>query len=519
MTRTCRRLQVATSLYRFIEDRRCCPAPASPEAFWAGFDAIVADLRPKNAALLAERDRLQSELDDWYRANPGPITAACGLPQVSREIGYLVPEPKVQGDDEERRCRAGAAGRPAAGGADHQRALRAERRQRALGLAVRRAVRHRRHPEADGCEKGRGYNPKRAAPRSSPTRATCSTDRCAPLAKGSHIDSRRLPRRAGQLVTLKNGTVGLKNPAQFVGFQGDAGAPLGAAVAPRPAPGHPASTSATPSAPPTRRRRRPGGRSGAVDHPGPGGLLVAVVDADDKVVAYGNWLGIIEGTLTEKSPRAADLHGTRGLNPTAATPAPRRRRRVLHGRSLLFVRNVGHLMTNPAILWTAASAGDPGRHHGRGGHHHHHRAARPAAPGQRQRAQRASGARSTSSSRRCTACRSGLRRRAVRPRREDAGPARQHREAGHHGRGAPHQRQPEGLHRRRVPRVAFINTGFLDRTGDEMHTAMLAGPMMRKGDMKAAPGSRPTSATTCWSGWPAAARQGRSARACGPCPT
>ena len=91
---TCRRLQVATPLYRFIEDRVLPGTGITSAAFWAGFDAIVADLAPKNAALLAERDRLQSELDAWHRANPGPITKPAAYRKFLEQIGYLVPEPK-----------------------------------------------------------------------------------------------------------------------------------------------------------------------------------------------------------------------------------------------------------------------------------------------------------------------------------------------------------------------------------------------------------------------------------------
>ena len=108
----------------------------APAKFWKGFDAIVADLAPKNIALLAERDRLQTELDNWHKANPGPITDMPAYRAFLESIGYLVPPPKkATHHHRERRCRTGQAGRPAAGGADPERALRAQRRQRALGLA------------------------------------------------------------------------------------------------------------------------------------------------------------------------------------------------------------------------------------------------------------------------------------------------------------------------------------------------------------------------------------------------
>jgi malate synthase len=117
-------------------------------AFWKGFDAIVADLAPKNIALLAERDRLQTELDAWHKANPGPITGMKAYRAFLEKIGYLVPVPAhVKATTKNVDAELATAGRPAAGGADPERPLRAERRQRPLGQPVRRAVRHRRHPE------------------------------------------------------------------------------------------------------------------------------------------------------------------------------------------------------------------------------------------------------------------------------------------------------------------------------------------------------------------------------------
>jgi malate synthase len=209
---------------------------------------------------------------------------------------------------------------------------------------------------------------------------------------------------------------------------------------------------------------------------------VAAVDAEDKILGYRNWLGILKGTLTEEVSKCGKRTFTRGLNPDRIYHAPGMGIVRLHGRSLMFLRNVGHLMTNPAILW-AGGQRNPRRHHRRGGHHHH-RAARPAsttASGIRTRAAAAS----TSSSPRCTA----------RPRWPFAGEL--------FGRveqmlGLPDSTVKLGImdEERRTSvnlkaciaaaasRVAFINTGFLDRTGDEMHTAMLAGPMRRKGDMK-----------------------------------
>ncbi len=90
---TCHRLHVATPLFRFVEDRVLPGTGIASADFWRGFDAIVADLAPKNAALLAERDRLQAEIDAWHRANPGPISAPKKYRAFLEKIGYLVPHP------------------------------------------------------------------------------------------------------------------------------------------------------------------------------------------------------------------------------------------------------------------------------------------------------------------------------------------------------------------------------------------------------------------------------------------
>jgi hypothetical protein len=201
------------------------------------------------------------------------------------------------------------------------------------------------------------------------------------------------------------------------------------------------------------RRGRPGAGSGLST------ILdledsVAAVDAEDKVLGYSNWLGILQGTLTEQVDQGRqDLH---------ARPEPRprlhRRRRqgpgALHGRSLMFVRNVGHLMTNPAILYTGAD----------GAHREIPEGIMDAVvtttialhdlqgprQSQRRHPQLAQGQRLHRQAQDARPGRGGFCQRAVRPRRAAAGPARQHRQAGHHGRRAPHQRQPQGLHRRRI---------------------------------------------------------------------
>lgn len=483
---TCHRLHVATPLFRFIEDRVLPGTGVSSEAFWAGFDAIVADLAPKNAALLAERDRLQAELDAWHRANPGPISKPRAYRKFLEQIGYLVPEPKkvratTKNVDAELALQAGP-----------QLVVPITNARYALNAANARwgSLYDALYgtdviAEADGCEKGSGYNPKRGAKVIEYARYVL--DRCVPLKKGSHIDSTAYRVVDNNLaVTLKNGTtVGLKNPAQFVGFQGEMDAPKSVLLS-----HHGLHLDI---------RIDKAHAIGATDPAGVADLVlesalstildledsVAVVDAEDKVLAYGNWLGIIEGTLTEEVSKGGKTF-TRGLNPDRRYTGPRGEDVLLHGRSLLFVRNVGHLMTNPAILWTN-DAGDQKeipegimdavitttialhdlQRHGRNG---------------------------------ITNSRTGSVY-IVKPKMH--GPAEVAFASELFGRveqmlGLPDSTVKLGImdEERRTSvnlkaciaaaasRVAFINTGFLDRTGDEMHTAMLAGPMLRKGDMK-----------------------------------
>ena len=481
------RLQVATELHRFIEEQVLPGTGIDSARFWQGFDAIVGDLAPKNIALLAERDRLQAELEQWHQRHPGPVTDMAAYRQFLESIGYLVPTPaNVQATtanvDDELALQAGP-----------QLVVPILNARYALNAANARwgslydalygtdAI-----PETDGAEKGKGYNPVRGAKVIAFARQVL--DQAAPLAQGSHQDASAYTVVNGALqVRLGNGAVtGLQDPAQLVGYQGDAAAPRSVLLKHH---GNHLDLQIDRSTP--IGSSDAAGVSDVVLEAALSTILdledsVAAVDAEDKVLGYSNWLGILKGTLTETFAKGGQQL-TRGLNPDRLYTAPNGQDTVrLHGRSLMFVRNVGHLMTNPAILYTAADGSVKEipegimdavvtttialhdlQGHGKDG---------------------------LRNSRKGSVY-------IVKPKMH--GPAEVGFAAELFGRveqllGLPDSTVKLGImdEERRTSvnlkaciaaaasRIAFINTGFLDRTGDEIHTAMLAGPMVRKGEMK-----------------------------------
>ncbi len=480
------RLQVATPLYRFIEDKVLPGTGIASADFWKGFDAIAHDLGPKNAALLKERDRLQVELDAWHKANPGPIKNMKAYRAFLEKIGYLVPVPKdVQSDttnvDAELAVQAGP-----------QLVVPILNARYALNAANARwgSLYDALYgtdvlPETKGATKvsadGKPYNPVRGAKVIEYARHVL--DRVAPLTQGSHLNSTAYTVEGGKLVvTLKNGSKAkLADGHKFVGYQGSAAAPSAILL------------------------RNNGihleiqiDRSTAIgksDAAGVSDLLVeaalstildledsvACVDADDKVTAYDNWLGILKGTLTEEVSKGGKTF-VRRLNADRVYKGANGEEIKLHGRSLLFVRNVGHLMTNPAILYGNGSE--------------IHEGIMDAVITTTIALHDLKGLTSN-----------GVRNSRtgsiyiVKPKMH--GPAEVAFAVELFDRvekllGLPENTVKLGImdEERRTSvnlkaciaaaksRVAFINTGFLDRTGDEMHTAMHAGPMLRKAAMK-----------------------------------
>jgi len=485
---TTHRLQVATNLLQFIDSQVLPGTGVTPAKFWKGFDALVADLAPKNIALLAERDRLQTELDAWHTAHPGPVQDMPAYRAFLEKIGYLVPSPKKA------RITTAKVDAELAVQAGPQLVVPVLNARYALNAANSRwgSLYDALYgtdviSEAKGAKKGKSYNPVRGAKVIEYARHVL--DRTAPLRKGSHVDSVSYRIKDGKLaVKLADGSnTSLANPAQPIGYQGEEKAPSSVLFLHNGLHLDLQINRSTPIG-----ASDPAGVSDLVLEAALSTILdledsVAVVDADDKVLAYSNWLGILQGTLTESFEKGGKTL-TRGLNADRVyTPAAGKGKKVtLHGRSLMFVRNVGHLMTNPAILYTDKQGAT--REIPEGildavvtttiAMHDLKRTAKDAIRNSRKGSVY-----------------------IVKPKMH--GPVEVAFASELFGRvekmlGLPDSSVKLGImdEERRTSvnlkaciaaassRVAFINTGFLDRTGDEMHSAMQAGPMIRKGDMK-----------------------------------
>ncbi|MDD3447239.1 MAG: malate synthase G [Zavarzinia sp.] len=471
------RLQVAESLAHFIETEALPGTGIEPAAFWAGFDAMVHDLAPKNRALLERRHALQTMIDDWHRDYG--VGDRATYKAFLAEIGYLVPAPapfsiETSKIDSEISAQAGPQlVVPVMNARYALNAVNARWGSLYDALYGTDAI-----PEDGGAEKGAGYNPTRGEKVIAFARDVLDT--AAPLAGGSHRDTRGYAIEGGVLVAIMgDGAIGLADPSQFVGFAGSASAPTAFLLS-----NHGLHIEIQID------REHPIGKS---DPAGIKDLLmeaalttimdcedsVAAVDAEDKVVAYGHWLGLMKGTLTEEVSKGGRSF-IRAMNPDRAYTAPDGTDFSLHGRSLMFVRNVGHLMTNPAILledggeipegiMDAAITVMIAKHDLLG-----------AGPLRNSRAGSVY---------------------IVKPKMhgpDEVAFADEMFARAEDIVGLPRYTVKLGImdEERRTTlnlaaciaaakhRVAFINTGFLDRTGDEIHTSMEAGPMVRKGAMK-----------------------------------
>ena len=473
-------LQIADTLYQFVAERVIPGSGIENQAFWAALEAILTDLGPKNSALLAHRDELQAKIDTWHRTHAAHPVDQTAYKRFLQEIGYLLPP------GEDFQVTTANVDPEIAEVAGPQLVVPVTNARYALNAANARwgSLYDALYgtdviEETEGAGRSGGFNPTRAA------RVVDYVmeflDRTLPLQASGHAQVVRyaVVERVLILTLQDGGTTGLQNAESFVGYLGDPSAP--SAVLLR---NHGLHIELQIDKTHPIGKYHPGGIKDVVMEAAVTTIQdcedsVSTVDAADKVLAYGNWLGLLKGDLTatlEKDGKTIE----RRLNPDRQYLAPDGSSFSLPGRSLLFLRHVGHLMTSDAVLDSNGKGIPEGildsmvtsliaMHdlHGSG-------------PVRNSRSGSVY---------------------IVKPKMH--GPDEVAFTCELFGRteealGLPRNTLKMGImdEERRTSvnlkqciraareRIVFINTGFLDRTGDEIHTSMLAGPVLRKSAMK-----------------------------------